>query len=548
VRNRTHRPVGIVAVGLATALALTGCGGGDEPAEDGDTTETTVDTATPEPGGTLTYAVEAESSGGFCLAEAQLSAAGIQVANAIFEPLMAYDENLEPKPYLAESVEANADNTSFTFKLRPGVKFHDDTELTAGVVKENIDLWRGDKAATDKYGRSPLLLPFVFQDIADVQAPDPTTVVVNTKRPWSAFPNFLAGGRYGIMATSQYSDPACAEKLVGTGPFKLVSWQRGQQMELEKNPDYWRKDADGNQLPYLDKVVFKPIEGGQPRFDALDGGSINALHTSSQSVFDALQDDPDRFVFIPEDEGHKEVGYGLVNASKAPLDDIEVRKHMGMAIDRDVLNDINSDGEFEIANGPFDTEVIGYLEDPGTFEYDPDTAKAFFDGKDIEVDLAYATDPTTKLIAESVKTQLDQVGVTVNITEVDQATLINQAIGGTFQIILFRNHPGGDPDTQYVWWHSTSPVNFGRIKDPRIDKALDDGRVESDPAKRKAIYEDLNRAFVDGAWNLWNWYTEWGVGSAKEVHNLTGTTLPDGSKGAGMNWGWHYLTEAWVEQ
>ena len=148
MRHRTHRSAGFVAIGLATALALSGCGG-DDKANDDETTETTVDDATPQPGGTLTYAVEAESSGGFCLAEAQLSAAGIQVAYAIYDPLMAYDEDLVAKPYLAESVTPNDDNTAFTFKLRTGVKFHDGTDLTAQVVKENIDLWRGDKATTD---------------------------------------------------------------------------------------------------------------------------------------------------------------------------------------------------------------------------------------------------------------------------------------------------------------------------------------------------------------------------------------------------------------
>src|SRR5690606_8537577 len=153
-----------------------------------------------------------------------------------------------------------------------------------------------------------------------------------------------------------------------------VRWQRNVSMELERNPEYWRKDADGRQLPYLEKLTFVPIEGGPPRFDALDGGTVDAMHASTQSIFDQIQAD-DRFRFIPEAAGHREVGYGLVNVSKAPMDDYEVRKHMSMAIDREVLNDINSNGEFDVANGPFDTDVLGYLEDPGIseYEYDPDT-------------------------------------------------------------------------------------------------------------------------------------------------------------------------------
>ena len=112
--------------------------------------------------------------------------------------------------------------------------------------------------------------------------------------------------------------------------------------------------------------------------------------------------------------------------------------------------------------------------------------------------------------------------------------------------MLWRNHPGADPDTQYVWWYTNSPVNFGKFSDPRIDKDLDEGRVEPDPAKRKAIYEDLNKAFAEGGYNLWNWRTEWALSAKKSVHNLDGATLPDGSKGQGLTWGWHSLAETWV--
>ena len=91
-------------------------------------------------------------------------------------------------------------------------------------------------------------------------------------------------------------------------------------------------------------------------------------------------------------------------------------------------------------------------------------------------------------------------------------------------------------------------MNFGRINDPDIDKALEEGRVELDPDRRKEIYEDLNRAFAKGAYAMWNWYAPWAVAASDRVHNLVGTTLPDGSKGGGLHWGWHMLTEAWVDQ
>lgn len=530
-----------------------GACGGDKKAngKGSDTTIPTTDAPAgkPTPGGELTYAIEADASGGYCLPTAQLAAGGIQVANAIYDPLFYFDKNFKPAPYLAESSSWNPEFTSLTIKLRQGVKFQDGTPLNSEIVKLNFDVARGDKEATTKTGLSPLLFIFVFQNIASVDAPDDNTVVINTKVPWPALPDFLASGRQGIVGMSQLmaGPDGCKNTFNGTGPFKVDSWTPNNEMKLSKNPNYWRKDADGVQLPYLDKLNFKTVEGGPARYDALAGNTVQAGHWTTQSVFDQIQKD-NRFQLTAEAEGHKEVAYGLVNVGKAPMDDKDFRAHLSLAIDRATLNDINSQGKFKIANQPFDTKVIGYLPDITIPGPDPDAAAAYFKGKNVVLKMFYATDPTTKAIADEVTAELKDVGVTLNVTELDQPTLINQALGGDFDIILWRNHPGADPDTEYNWWYGGSPVNFGKINDPKMNELLDKGRVETDPAKRKAIYEDFNRAFAAGGYNQWNWYSEWGIGSYKSVHNLTGTTLPDGSPSAGMTWGWHLLTEAWVDQ
>jgi peptide/nickel transport system substrate-binding protein len=115
----------------------------------------------------------------------------------------------------------------------------------------------------------------------------------------------------------------------------------------------------------------------------------------------------------------------------------------------------------------------------------------------------------------------------------DQGQLINSAISGDVQATFWRNHPGGDPDGQYVWWKSDSPVNFGRIDDPEIDRLLDEGRSEPDTAKRKDIYEDITRRFADQVWNLWANWTRWVVGQADGVHGIDVETAPDLPDGSG---------------
>ncbi|NLA37480.1 MAG: ABC transporter substrate-binding protein [Actinobacteria bacterium] len=555
MQHRLRRSGRIAALTLAATLLAAGCGGGDSSNDGDNEPETTnaptgdKDAGTPVPGGSLVYGIEADASGGYCLAVAQLAAGGIQVAQAIYDPLLALDENFKPQPFLAESYTWNDDYTALTFKLREGVTFHDGSPLTAEVVKLNIDAWRAEPETEKRTGLKSLLFRFVLQNIKDVTVDAPLTVTIHTSTPWMTLTDFLASGRSGIMAEAQIvnGEDQCKENLIGTGPFKVLDWKPNVEMNLEKNPNYWRKSADGAQLPYLDKLTFKPVEGGPNRFDALDAGTIQAGHFSGQFQFDAIEE-TDSLYLTQEADGHMEVGYGLVQTAKAPTDDVAVREHLAMAIDREELNDINSGGKFRVADQPFDTGVIGYLEDIEGIEYDPDTAEEFFAGKNLELKLIYATDPTVKLIADAVKAQLEDVGVGVTIEEMDQATLINQALGGDFNILLWRNHPGLDPDAQYNWWKSGSPVNFGKINDPDIDRLLDEGRVSTDPAAREKIYQDLNRAFVAGRYNQWNWYTAWAVGASRNVHNLTSGTLPDGSKGPGLTWGWHSLAEAWVEQ
>ena len=102
-----------------------------------------------------------------------------------------------------------------------------------------------------------------------------------------------------------------------------------------------------------------------------------------------------------------------------------------------------------------------------------------------------------------------------------------------YQAMLFRNYPGGDPDINYVWWYGdNNPVNFGGYNDPEINRLLDEGRSEPDPAKRKQIYQDINKQFAKEIWSIWSWYTPWAVVTDANVHGILGPALPgeDASK------------------
>ena len=521
-RRWSKRLATILALGMVAAAC--GGGGGDSGGSGG----SAGNEGTPQNGGTLKYGLEAETADGWCLPEAQLAISGIMVARTIYDTLTRPDASGKYQPWLAQSVTPSADKKVWTIKLRSGIKFHDGTPLTAEVVKNNLDAYRGAYPA-----RKPLLFVFTFSNIAKVDVVDPLTVQVTMKQPWAAFDAYLYGsGRVGMMAQSQLDDKKhCADKLVGTGPFKMKEWVPNQKFVADKNPDYWAKDAEGRQLPYLDQVEFDPIVEVDQRVNALESGDIQAMHTSDPSTIADLRNTAKSGdIDLTESTDFGEVSYVMMNSSKPPFDNLKARQALAYAFNFDDYNQVRGKGILTQASGPFAPGNVGNLDakQTGFPQYDPEKAKQLVKeyedetGKPLKFSYSTVQAATTIADAQFLKDQAEKVGMKVDITTIDQSSLIDTAIQGNFQAVGWRNHPGGDPDEQYVWWESSSPVNFGRIKDPEIDKLLNEGRTSTDQSKRTTIYEDLNKRFGAEVYNLWNYYTPWSVATAKNVHGVLG--------------------------
>jgi peptide/nickel transport system substrate-binding protein len=527
------RPVACV-VALAVVVAACGAGGGAS----GGGSE-----GTPAAGGRVVYGLEAETADGWCLPEAQLAVSGIMVARAVYDTLTRPNGAGGYDPWLAESVEPNRDYTQWTIGLRGGVKFHDGSDLTAEVVKNNLDAYRGQYP-----GRRPLLFVFVLDDIADVAVVDPLTVRVTTKRPWVDLDAYLFfGGRLGILAQAQLDDAEhCADDLIGTGPFELREWVPNQHLVAARNPDYWATDAQGRRLPYLDEIEFRPIVEAAQRVNALQSGEINAMHTSAPAIIAELHDQRDAHsINLTETTDFGEVSYTLLNSSAPPFDNITARRAAAYATDFDEFNAIIGHDLMTAATGPFAPGNVGNLADSGFPGFDLDRAKElvsqYEDQTGEPLRFSYTTTQADGDVqsAQLLKEQWEAAGMHVEIVTVDQSTQIDSAISGDYQALAWRNHPGGDPDTQYVWWQSTYPTNFGRIQDPQIDDLLTQGRTTADPDQRQRIYENLNRRFGDQVYNLWMAYTLWSVATAPQVHGVDADT--------GLAVG-HPVETLWVEQ
>ncbi len=523
----------LIAAVAALAVVAAACGGSDEGGSGGGSNNNPEDARTPVSGGSVVYALENESFGGYCLPEAQLAISGIQVAKTIYDTLFAPNADGEYVPFLAESAEPNEDSTVWTIKLREGVTFHDGTPLTAEVVKNNIDAYRGQYPA-----RTPQLFIFVFSNIASVDVVDDLTVTVTTTTPWAALPAALYGsGRVGIMAQAQLDDAStCDSNLIGTGPFKLDEWLVNDKLTASKNEDYWQKDADGVQLPYLDSIEYRPIIDESARLNALEAGDIQALHTNDGATIEPIVVGAEGGTLNAyQSDEFSEVSYIMFNTSKAPFDSLTARQAVTSALNTAEYNTVVGLDQFNLASGPFAPGSMGYLEDTGYPEFDVDEAEKLAaqyeseSGEPLTFTMTSTNAPSTIRAVSLIQEQMSKAGIEMNVNPIEQSQQINTALGNDWQAQLWRNHPGGDPDTQYNWWYGGSPVNFNKFDDPEVNDLLDRGRTTTDPAERQTIYEDLNELFAAKLYNSWINWSNWTIGTSPDVFGVFGPDLPDGS-------------------
>jgi peptide/nickel transport system substrate-binding protein len=210
----------------------------------------------------------------------------------------------------------------------------------------------------------------------------------------------------------------------------------------------------------------------------------------------------------------------------------------------------------QIASGPFAPGAVGYLADAGFPQFNLDQAKQEVaaykaqTGQDLSFTYGGTPDPEGVDTQNFIKSMFEAAGMKVTTYTVEQTQYINVAVARNFQMYGWRNFPGSDPDSLFVWWNcnngpATNPppaataadappacdnlVNFGGFNDAVINSDLQQGRSELDPAKRAAFYEDLNRQFSKQLYNLWINWAVWSVATDPKVHGIFGPPLPDGS-------------------
>lgn len=323
----------------------------------------------------------------------------------IFEGLVGFDRAGKVVPRLAESWQMSADGLTYTFKLRSGAKFHDETPLTSADVKFSFER----AVAPDSKNAQK----WIFEPIAGIATPAPDVVEIKLKAFAGDFIDGLAWGDAVIF--SEKSVAKAATEPVGTGPYKFIRWNRGDRLALERNEAWWGGKAA------IRNATFRFIADPQAQVSALLSGDCDA-HTNigAPEAVDQLKADARLKVAIGRTEGETIVA---INNAKAPLNDVRVRRALAMAIDRKLVNEGAIFGFGTPIGSHFSPNHPAYLDLTGEVKFDRAAAKAllaeagFANGLTLSLRLpppAYA-----RRGGEIVAAMLKEVGVTVQIEPVE---------------------------------------------------------------------------------------------------------------------------------
>jgi len=431
-----------------------------------------------------------------------------RILSNIYEGLVRYkDASLDVEPGLATSWTISPDAKTYTFKLREGVKFQDGSAFNSEAVKFDIDRVIDKSHPYNHTGPFPFV--FLLGPIESVDAPDPATVVIHLKNPYAPMLTMLAsaiGGLTGVSpaAVKKY-DKEFARHGGGTGPFTFTTWEAGQRFVLERNESYW------GPKPKLKGLVFRPIIDENARVSEMQSGGTDLTIEVPPDNVATFRGDPTRFIYYEQPGPH--IWYLLLNTEEKPFDDKRVRQAANYAINKEAMADQILKGTATPAAGPT-PPAFTWAHDPGlkAYPYDPAKAKELLadagypNGVDVTF---YVTDSgsgmlSPQLMGTAIQADLAAVGIRAKIETYEWNTFLGKIMPGlkgkaNMAELSFMSQ---DPDMHpSLTLRTDSAINSGRYKNPEVDKLLTEGRTETDPLKRAAIYKKFQDiVYQDAPW------------------------------------------------
>ncbi len=430
------------------------------------------------------------------------------VSEHMVEGLLYLNEDGELEPALATNWEAEEDGLSYLIELREGVTFHDGEPFNAEAAKYNLDRFMGKG---EFEGEPPAQFEFLLGEVDEVEVVDEYSIRIHLENrfapiEWHLAHRFIAmHSPASIEALDEEED---IEAPVGTGPFKYAGWDRGEQIVMERNEDYW------GDVPELEELTFKFVPEGSSRVIMLETGEVDAVMDIPLAEIERLEGEEGIEIVYETSVRTIYIGFNL--ETELFKDNKELRQALNYAIDKQAICDAIFEGTYEPADAPIPPGIFGH-HSAGPYEYDPEKAQelmaeaGYEDG--FEMDLFHPTGryPMDETVAETVQGMLAEVGIEANLTTYDWATYL--------EMVVQEDPADAEHDAFMLGWgtvtwdadyglystlHSENwppSSNLTYYANEEVNALLQDARTEVDLDVREELYaEAIEKIWDDAPW------------------------------------------------
>jgi len=498
---------------VAAVVVATACGGGSESGAPAGLRDTLVfaasaDATTLDPHNTT----DTESD---------------QVIMMMYETLIGFDHDMKIVPRLAERWEVAPDGVTWTFQLRQGIRFHDGTLFNADAVHRNF------ARVMDPVANHKRLV--LFDMIDRVEAVDERTVRITTKYPFGAFEPTMAHVSAAIVnpavaATFGKDFGSAADRASGTGPYRIVSWKKDQEIVLERNDDYWGEKGRTK------RIVYRPIPEAASRVLALEAGDVDVITRVPSADIARLEKEPGIAVTKTPSVGMQQFRF---NVARKPYNDTRVRQAISYAINRRAIVDNLVSSFARPSTGALTPIMRGYA-NLGEIPYDPDKARALLKaaGYPNGFRTRIATTPRYPMgveLAEALAADLKKVGIEAAIDVIEWGTMVTYWAGlppekNPQEIFIM----GAGASTADADWGlrpifrsaPTNENNYGYYSNAEFDRVIEAAMRETDAEKRQQLYRRAQEiVYLEDPGAVWLFDTLYVVASRANVEGVTPSPL-----------------------
>ncbi len=432
-----------------------------------------------------------------------------EVVAQLFEGLVQFDKGANVIPGIAWHWNISPDGLTWTFHLRPGVKFHNGRELTAEDVKYTLErlLDRDFKSPNayfiDSIQGADEMLQGRAKSLAGLKVVDPHCLVITLKSPYMPFLANLAAAATSVVPREEVERLGAdfGRSPVGAGPYRLAEWKQGKGITLEAFPDYHQQTVSVDQIRF---TVGLSEQERRERFKQNELDQVD-IHRPDLEEYQALGKKVQEVASL-------NIQYICINVSKAtPFAHKLVRQALNCALDRQALIDRTElKGEAVLAKGVFPPNLAAHNQKLEGYPFDPERARRLL------ADAGFPGGPPGEYLLDirDIKAQVDraelvrehclEVGIKLKLNPLGWRELLDRAYGGD-SLLSFRgwSSDNGDPDNfLYPLFHSRNwgrPGNTSFFKSPLLDQMLDKALAMRNPLERLAYYREIERMIVEEA-------------------------------------------------